>query len=295
MQSFFDKGRAVQLITHAETVPAEANFTKCIEAAEGDYAAIFHADDMYESSMLAEQVDFLEHNKKCVAVATNTGFVNGDGQCLKSSKFVPYELRKRNATALTRAMFANLIFKYGNFITCPSVLFRTDILVNHVRKFNGADFQTSADLDVWFRLTEVDCLGFIRKPLMQYRVSDSSYAHRSARSRIEDSHMFLVLNNFLSHHVHDEKMLLTLRRHQRFLLMKDRTLTNINRFLAGRYDFRENAIGENVRLMWSSRFHFKYFLVALFAKLIMNAPGRIALQYLVKKAWHSDRFLCRFR
>lgn len=38
-----------------ENIGAEGNFTKCIQLTTGKYTAIFHADDVYDSAMLAKQ------------------------------------------------------------------------------------------------------------------------------------------------------------------------------------------------------------------------------------------------
>ena len=295
VRSFFCKGRNIALSTRTDTIDAESNLTKCIEAAEGDYTAIFHADDVYEPSILAEQIDFLDKNKACVAVSANAGLIDGDGKLLKSGKFVPYELRQKMATGLAREEMAKLVFKYGNFITCPSVLFRTDILARHIKQFNGSTFKTSADLDVWFRLTEVGSFGFINKPLMRYRMSNASYSHRSVRLRVEDSSMFLVLNDFLDQNIHAKQSLLNLRSYKDFLLMRDRALTNVNRFLARQDDFQEIPFRENLSLIFVSRFHFRYFAIALLVRMLVMFPAKVVFRYLLRKIWYSDRFLARFR
>ena len=46
----------IRLYKNKINVGAEGNFNRCIQSATGEYTAIFHADDIYESAMVEKQV-----------------------------------------------------------------------------------------------------------------------------------------------------------------------------------------------------------------------------------------------
>ena len=46
----------IKIYRTSKTIIAEQNFSRCIELATGDYIAIFHADDLYNSNMVEKQV-----------------------------------------------------------------------------------------------------------------------------------------------------------------------------------------------------------------------------------------------
>ena len=48
----------------------ESNFTRCLNLGRGDYTAIFHADDLYDPSIVEKEVKILEANKDISGVLT---------------------------------------------------------------------------------------------------------------------------------------------------------------------------------------------------------------------------------
>jgi len=52
------------IFRHPRNIGGEANFNHCIQLGDGDYTAIFHADDVYSPTMIEEQVSSLEKTGK---------------------------------------------------------------------------------------------------------------------------------------------------------------------------------------------------------------------------------------
>ncbi|WP_027849707.1 glycosyltransferase family 2 protein [Marinospirillum minutulum] len=256
----------VIVFSREETVSGEDNFNTCIENADGDYTAIFHSDDVYDSRIISAQVAFLEKHLQSGAVSTHADVIDKNG-VLISERFIPNELRNCDASGveLTRNELLTLIFGYGNFVTCPSVLFRTKILKEDIKKFRGDLFMSSSDLDVWLRISEVSNFGFIPQKLIRYRKSDASFSYNLAKVRIEDHDMFLVLNYYLDKFNDNKK---DLNKKLDFLLMKDRANTNLNRMALNSGDFKL------IKMSWCgfSVFHAKYYLIALMVKFILKVP-----------------------
>jgi len=282
IREFVNKYNHIELFSRKETVSGEENFNTCIENSEGDYSAIFHSDDLYTATMVAEQVAFLQSHPSCGAVATHASVIDEKNNEL-SERFVPYEIRNMASIELTRKQLIELSFKYGNFVTCPSVLFKSDFLKAHIQSFRGEQFKSSADLNVWFRVTEKESFGFINKPLIYYRMSNSSFSFNLARVRIDDSDMFLVLDDLLEsekeHGCVNEK----LKECRNFLLMKDRANTNLNRFILGHGVFQPINLIENMPMVMSSKFHMKYIVIALATKIIVTLPFSKKLAGVMKR------------
>ena len=127
VQRFIKQDSRIQLYTRESTVSGEDNFNTCIAEAEGEFAAIFHSDDVYENSIITAQVDFLSRHPDAVAVSTHASLIDENGSAT-GTRMVPPELAHQQESELDRFTLISLSFKYGNFVTCPSVLFRTTTL-----------------------------------------------------------------------------------------------------------------------------------------------------------------------
>lgn len=194
-RSFAMKDKRVHVIGGSQNLGGEGNFTRCLQLAAGDYSAIFHADDIYEPTMLEKQVQFLDTHPECVAVATHAATID-DRDRVRGSRFLPPELRGRDRAALDFETLLKLTLRYGNFITCPSVMARSTVYREQICEWNGRDFKTSADLDVWLRLCKLGRLGFLTEPLIRYRISSASLTVREVKGRIKEHDIFLVLRHY---------------------------------------------------------------------------------------------------
>ncbi len=182
----------LQLIENDINVGAEANFTRCISEAEGDLCVIAHADDIYLPDFAKEYVEFFKSSSDLSAAFCLANEINAKGTVV-GKRYLPAQLKKNARTILTKERAIKLFYQYGNFVTCPSVVARSDIFRNHIKNWDGTTYNTSADLDVWFRLLESGKFGFINKPLINYRVAEASYSYRVAKIRTHKHDIFKVL------------------------------------------------------------------------------------------------------
>nr|WP_171902710.1 glycosyltransferase [Pseudomonas sp. ENNP23] len=287
VKEFIRRGVNIQLTERAVNIGGEGNFNECIKAAEGDYTAIFHADDVYDSDIVAIEVSFLQKNLSCSAVSTHARLIDGNGVEL-DKKFLPEELRLSAHKVLSREEFRRLVYKYGNFITCPSVLFRTASLKEEVVTFRNEHFASSSDLDVWLRLASRGGMGFIRRELMSYRVSAASFSYNRISRRVADADMFLVLNYHLNDPGISSSLRAELAHYRDFLLLRDRASTNINRLILEVSPYQSMPVWRSAHLALSSSFHFKAFLLSLAVKLFISIPVTRSLGATIKR-WRYGR------
>lgn len=209
-------------------VGGEGNFNRCIQLAEGKYTAIFHADDVYEPEMLAKQVAFLENNPEAAAVFTEAILINNSGKKI-GRLCLPNNFTSFNCLYDFSTIFKSVL-QYSNFLVCPSVLVRTEVYKSDVQAWNGGDFRTSADLDVWLRILRHHVIGIIQEPLMQYRISVAQHSEK-LRSRTSKSDLFLVIDYYVSQQYVKDLLKPIDWMHYKWLQRTDRVVRAVNYYL----------------------------------------------------------------
>lgn len=188
----------IEVFTNDENIGGEANFEKCIQHMEGDFAAIYHSDDVYLPKIVEKQVEFFNYFPECNAVSTHAYEIDRNGNRI-GKRHLPKNMRgKKYFIFRDQLALYKKILQYNNFIICPSVMARTEVFRNHIKTWNGKDYKTAADLDVWLRFSDIGAFGFINEPLMCYRVSEASLSYNMARMKTTANDIFLVLDDYHS-------------------------------------------------------------------------------------------------
>ena len=189
------KDPRIKIFESTVNLGAEENFNKCINVASGKYTVIFHADDIYEQSIIEEQVRFLEANASVGAVFTGARLIDLEGK--KIGKYgIPKDIAKYGYVINFFDLF-RLILKMSNFLICPSAMVRTNIYKFEVKKWRFNLFKSSSDLDVWLRISKKHALGFLDKPLINYRISNQQ-GSAIVRSSFKKADFFLVTEFYLA-------------------------------------------------------------------------------------------------
>jgi len=258
----------IQVFQNEVNIGGEANFTKCIENLEGEYGAIFHADDVYLPDMISKQVAFLEKYEECTAVSTYGYVINEESKVLGMRPIpLKFTLEKDNIIQGEFELLQDLL-EYGNFITCPSVMGRVGVYKEKIRFWNGSNYKTSADLDVWLRFAEYGSFGIISEPLIMYRKSLSSFSYKDMQTRTDKNNMFLVLDAYMKKYS-DFLSAKDMVRYD-FLLCKDNVNRTINSMLQNKKsNFQIRCFTKDMVLIaMSSKENFKIYLIALLVKLL---------------------------
>ncbi|PIP92439.1 MAG: hypothetical protein COW00_00930 [Bdellovibrio sp. CG12_big_fil_rev_8_21_14_0_65_39_13] len=265
IQQFKLKYPIIELIVNEVNVGGEGNFTKCLEASEGDYTLIAHSDDVYEKEFISTSVKALEAHPESVATFCRASEIDSQGSTI-GLRYFPQELDLAEVTSINQSVFMKLVFQYANFITCPSVVARSSIYRDQIKVWKGGEFKTSADLDVWLRLSQRGSLLAIKKPLIRYRVADASYSYRIAKKRITKHDIFLVLEKYKTPELEEC---------YQFLMMKDQAMRSINimrNFLFSEKFPNEIKISYSLamRKMFDSFWHFKVASAIILTGLLIS-------------------------
>lgn len=197
VRSFAEKDPRVALDRLGATVSGEKNFTRCIGLGGGDYTAIYHSDDVYTPGIVSESVAVLESHPAAAAVFTMAEGIDSAGSAVREYKLPAGISAGRDGLYTFETLF-KAVLKYGNFFFCPSVMARTSVYQGKIGAWNEAEFRTSADLDVWFRMMQAGPVAIIDKPLLRYRLAANSYSYKAARSRTARPDIFLVLDRYIA-------------------------------------------------------------------------------------------------
>lgn len=260
----------IEVYTNQTLVSAEDNFTNCLNAAEGDYTTIAHSDDLYDTNFISESVKAFAHNNECVAVFCHAREIDMKGN-KTGERFLPAFLKKNKLTYMSFRELLQHSLNYANFITCPSAVFRSDVCRDVIGNWNGRDFKSSADLDVWLRVSKAGSICFNSTPLMQYRVAGTSFSYRLAKVRVTRHDLFLVLEKYVlenSSWLPESSM-----DDYKFLNMKDKAFRIINAYKT-KTDLKQLGILPPVewsiviQRLFRSGWHFKICLGIIAARLI---------------------------
>ncbi|MCK9394606.1 MAG: glycosyltransferase [Methylobacter sp.] len=229
VRSFTDARISVH--ANASNIGAEANFERCFNLSRGKYTAIFHADDIYETGMVEQQVAFLESNPEAGAVFTSAGLIDEDGRNIGAIG-LPKGLFSANNLYSFEDIFKTVL-KASNFMICPSVMARTAVYQQEIQSWRGELFKSSADLDVWFRILQKHAVGILPQRLMRYRISSSQWSART-RMNTERADFFLVMDYYLAQEPVRSMLSASDFRNYALLERRDRVARAVNLFLSDR-------------------------------------------------------------
>jgi len=146
----------------------ELNWNYVLSLANGEFIALYHADDLYHPSIIRRQVEFmLLHNTS--SVFTMSYNINGEGFPVRRRGGYPAPSELKTTSCFDFETLFNMILKYHNFIRTPTLMTRRETLFT-VGVFRPKLFLTASDLDLWLRMAALSPIGIINEKLHYYRV-----------------------------------------------------------------------------------------------------------------------------
>ena len=157
--------------------------------------ALYHADDLYEPTMVSRQVTFLETHPEIGAVFTMSQKIDEEDRPIRmGATRLPDDLRGRDCFNFPTLF--NAILKYTDFISTPTLMTRRETL-EAMGRFDP-QFVSAADLDLWLRMASYRPIGIIDEPLHLYRISAGQGSTQMEKSRTYEAHWFMVMDHYLA-------------------------------------------------------------------------------------------------
>ena len=276
----------VKIHRNAENIGGEENFNRCIQLAEGKYTAIFHADDIYEQDMVAKQVAFFEAHPEAGAVFTDASTIDEMGKEI-SKICIPNYIKSLGGLYDFRTMFKALLM-YSNFFICPSVMVRTRIYKQEIKCFLGGRYKTSADLDVWLRIMQHHPVGYLKEPLMRYRIS-SSQGSAKVRLGTKRADFFLVMDHYLEQEFVQSFITASDISNYENLERRDQVMRAVNLYITG-YSRQASELIKDVLFLGAIKSALKskqgvfVLILGSYLKLLvllrLNKIGKLSLMYM---------------
>jgi len=146
-----------------------------LRAARGDYVAFLDADDLWEPTKLARQLERLHLETSCKWCYTAFQRVDEHGRLLADES-------TRRFRPIAGQIFAAILQGRASLRT-PCVLAERE-LVNSVGGFDES-FLDCEDIDLWLRLALIADVAVVNEPLVRVRVSPESFTGRRRHARID--------------------------------------------------------------------------------------------------------------
>jgi glycosyltransferase involved in cell wall biosynthesis len=150
----------------------EDNWNTCFAHSSGKFIALFHADDVYTSEMVAQQVDTFQKNPGVVGVFTNADIIDEHDNVLFTFR-LPLEIA--GETPYTYQDLFPAVLEHDNFLLCSSAMIQGD-LYKKLAPFRYELFGHASDLDMWLRVARTGPVIFIDKSLMKYRTGTTGWS-----------------------------------------------------------------------------------------------------------------------
>lgn len=175
-------------------IGAGANFNKLISLARGKYIAIYHADDVYEHTIVEESVKVLDEDESVGLVGTMGNIMNEDGINF-SSMGLPIHLKKMNKTVYNFDEALSGILKRGWFFVTPSIMVRKKVY-DELGVFDTRSYVSAGDYAFWLKVASKFNVAIINKKLINYRVHKNQGTELEVRKNPEVADIVLVLKKY---------------------------------------------------------------------------------------------------
>lgn len=171
------------------------NWNSLINYGSGEYIGIYHADDTYEETIVARQVEIFEMNTNCSAVFTLLKRIDENDIIIKNKTAPKFGQRYE---LFNQFQFLNLIMQKGHFFSTSGVLIKRDIW-QKAGKFNGLDYGQASDTEFWLRFSGIAPVVIIYDNLVRYRRSESQDSASWERAyRYQHYAIIKVIEHYLS-------------------------------------------------------------------------------------------------
>ena len=271
-----------------KNIGLNANFTKCIENFEGEYSAIYHTDDVYDSEIIEKSVKALEKNE--ISVVFSKAYQINSSDMIVGREFTLPEFNGNKLTMFNFNELFDLVLKYENFLVCPSAMAKTELYKNRIKKWRTNKFKTSADLDVWLRMSKYGHVGIINEFLIKYRHSTASFTYNRGRCDTSRHDLFLVLDYYIKNFNMSKSSWVNYD----LLLLKDDAQIILNKMINKQFNinnYRLNVFNITIFIAaLNNRKIFKYYLFALLLRIVILfrlQKNETVVKYLYKTRYNK--------
>lgn len=158
------------------------NYNRALRYARGEFIYFFSDDDIMLDNNLARKVTILKQYSSVGLVHSDMNTINGEGE-VGGGHWVAwfpalqkiYQLLVRQPLMKQEKAF-ELLYKYWNFISMPTVLVRAEVLRQNRLEFNN-QLTLLCDWDLWLKMALKADFYYLNEVLVSYRLHSSNDSH----------------------------------------------------------------------------------------------------------------------
>jgi glycosyltransferase involved in cell wall biosynthesis len=265
-----------------------ANVNDGIKMARGDYIAVYHADDIYDSEIVSREVDYLRRHPEAGAVFCLDVFIDAEGREYGRLE-IPRELRSE--APLPYPAVLNGLLRYKNaFLVGPTAMVRASAY-EELGVFRGEIFGIASDLEMWLRIARVHPIGVIAEHLHYYRHGHGSLSERYNHLRTEPERHFQILDRDLEEGGRALATPDSLAAHEAHRA-EDWLMVAINHYIvedlsASKDALRKVTLGALLPSDKVQRFRLSLLLLAM--RMLVRLPWLAITARMFYARWHGDK------
>ena len=212
---------------------------KVVREARGEFVAIYHADDVYEPTMIETEVACLQAHPRVGAVLTMDYFIDDDGKRFGQAT-LPREFQGR--PYLTYAeVFPFLVRNKNTLFCCPTFMGRRSVM-DAVGPFAPEIFDIGSDEEYYLRIIRQYPIAILPDRLVNYRVSRRQWSSRYRRLRTEEERHFQVIEHYMELDGWRDRLSPSALREYAFHKCDDETFRAANWLIQGDVDQARNLL-----------------------------------------------------
>jgi glycosyltransferase involved in cell wall biosynthesis len=265
------------------------NVNDGIEKAQGEYIAIYHADDVYDRQIIEREVEFLEGNPETGAVFCRDIFINAEGREYGRLE-IPKELRE--FSVLKYPILLNAILTHKNrFLPTPGAMVRSSVY-KELGTFRGEEYKIASDLEMWLRIARRYPIGILHEYLFSYRHGHENSSLVYYRVRTEEERQFLILDEHLAAGgtaFATSEALCAYEAHR----AEDRLMVAVNHYILGKNKEARKFLGkvEAKQILGSPVVQRTRLLILFYGlRILLRIPRISLLARLFYRRWHNKKY-----
>jgi len=264
------------------------NVNDGLNMVQGTYIAVYHADDIYEPSIVQKQVEFFENHPEVGAVFCHDIFIDAEGHEY-GRLTIPLELRF--LPTLTYPVILNAVLTHKNrFFRAPSSMVRASVYKD-VGPYRAGEFDIASDLEMWLRIGRKYSIGILPEYLFRYRHGHGNWSQRDRHLKTEEEGYFRIIDQYLSE---GDNRLTTFGARQAYEShrVEDRLMRSVNFYILGKTkEARAILSSANLVRMLGSPAVQRGRLLALFLamSLLVRIPRVPSIANFFYRRWHGSK------
>jgi glycosyltransferase involved in cell wall biosynthesis len=187
-------GDRIRVVRQPQNRGIYANANDGIAMAQGEYIAIYHADDVYLPTMVEREVEFLERYPEAGAAFSSMNFIGPTSEEFGQLDLPPEVQGNR---PLDFPVILNSLLHYTNHILmCPTAMIRASVY-RDVGLYRQDQFRNTADVEMWLRIAQKYPVGILEERLLRYRHFHDSSSLRYHKLRTVPGRYFEIMDLYL--------------------------------------------------------------------------------------------------